>query len=160
MKEERQKGIVKAVCLSEKKGTAKINRKKGTFIENFGLECDAHAGNWHRQVSLLSYQRVEEFRLRGADVADGAFGENLLVDGFDFKEFPIGTRFTCKDVILEITQIGKKCHNECEIFHQVGDCIMPREGVFAIVIKGGEIQVGDEMYVEHGTFASGCDYSK
>lgn len=160
MKEKKQIGIVKAVCLSEKKGTAKINVNKGTFIEKFGLEHDAHAGNWHRQVSLLSYGRVEEFRSRGANVADGVFGENLLVDGFDFKEFPIGTRFVCNDVILEVTQIGKKCHNECEIFYQVGDCIMPREGVFAIVIHGGEIQVGDEMYVENGTSTSGCNHSE
>jgi molybdopterin adenylyltransferase len=147
MKEVRKKGIIKAVCISEKKGTAKINIEKATFIKDFGLEKDAHAGKWHRQVSLLSYERVEEFRARGADVADGAFGENLLVQGFDFKSYPVGTKFQCNNVILEITQIGKLCHSECEIFHQVGDCIMPREGVFAVVLQGGEIKVGDDMYV-------------
>lgn len=138
-------GKVVAVCISEKKGTAKKNIGECRLIENWGLEKDAHAGNWHRQVSLLSYEKVEEFRARGAKVADGAFGENLLVEGFDFKNFPVGTVFQCNEVVLEMTQIGKKCHSECEIFHQVGDCIMPREGVFARVIKGGTIRVGDEL---------------
>ncbi len=141
-------GIVKAVCISEKKGTAKKNIGECTFIENYGLEHDAHAGNWHRQVSLLSFEEVEKFRARGADVADGAFGENLLVEGYDFKTFPVGTVFTCNDVVLEITQIGKKCHSECEIFHMVGDCIMPREGVFARVLHGGTIKVGDELLIK------------
>ena len=138
-------GEVVAVCISEKKGTAKKNIGQCRFLENWGLQKDAHAGDWHRQVSLLSYERVEEFRKRGADVADGAFGENLLVKGFDFKTYPVGTIFRCNDVVLEITQIGKKCHSECEIFHQVGDCIMPREGVFARMLKGGVIKVGDEL---------------
>ncbi len=138
-------GTVKAVCISEKKGTAKQNIGECRLIENYGLERDAHAGNWHRQVSLLSYEEVEKFRARGARVEDGAFGENLLVEGFDFKTYPVGTRFGCGEVILEITQIGKQCHSECAIFHQVGDCIMPREGVFARVIRGGVIRVGDEM---------------
>lgn len=140
-------GVVKAVCISEKKGTAKKNVGECRFIEEWGLENDAHAGNWHRQVSLLSFDEVEKFRARGARVEDGAFGENLLVEGFDFKTFPVGTVFECNDVVLEMTQIGKKCHSECEIFHQVGDCIMPREGVFARVIHGGIIKVGDELHV-------------
>lgn len=140
-------GIVKAVCISEKKGTAKQNVGECLLIEDWGLERDAHAGKWHRQVSLLSFDEVEKFRARGANVADGAFGENLLVEGFDFKTFPVGTVFTCNDVVLEITQIGKKCHSECEIFHQVGDCIMPREGVFARVLHGGIIREGDELRV-------------
>ena len=141
-------GHIKAVCISEKKGTAKKNIKEARLIENFGLEKDAHGGNWHRQVSLLSYEAVEAFRARGAKVTDGAFGENLLVEGFDFKTFPVGTIFKCNDVVLELTQIGKKCHSECEIFHQVGDCIMPREGVFARVLHGGVIRVGDELIVK------------
>lgn len=140
-------GIVKAVCISEKKGTAKKNVGECRFIEDWGLEHDAHAGNWHRQVSLLSFDEVEKFRARGANVADGAFGENLLVEGFDFKTFPVGTVFECNDVVLELTQIGKQCHSECEIFHQVGDCIMPREGVFARVLHGGVIKAGDELRV-------------
>lgn len=140
-------GKVIAVCISEKKGTAKKNIGECRFIPDHGLENDAHAGNWHRQVSLLSYEKVEEFRARGAQVEDGAFGENLLVEGFDFKNLPIGTIFKCNDVVLEMTQIGKKCHSECEIFHQVGDCIMPREGVFAKVLNGGVIKVGDELEI-------------
>ena len=141
-------GIVKAVCISEKKGTQKKDIKEAVFIEDFGIEKDAHAGKWHRQVSLLSYDRVEEFRQRGANVDDGAFGENLLVEGMDFKTYPIVTIFKCNDVLLELTQVGKKCHSECEIFHQVGDCIMPREGVFTVVLHGGIIRVGDELTVE------------
>ncbi len=141
-------GIVKAVCISEEKGTAKKNIGKAMVIENHGMERDAHAGNWHRQVSLLSFEAVEAFRARGGKVEDGAFGENLLVEGFDFKSYPVGTIFTCGDVVLEITQIGKKCHAKCEIYHQVGDCIMPREGVFAKVLHGGMIQVGDELSCE------------
>lgn len=140
-------GIIKAVCISEKKGTQKINVKEAVFLEDYGIEKDAHAGKWHRQVSLLSFDRVEEFRARGAQVADGAFGENLLVEGMDFKTYPIGTIFQCNDVVLELTQIGKKCHSECEIFHQVGDCIMPREGVFTVVLHGGVIRSGDELRV-------------
>lgn len=140
-------GKVMAVCVSEKKGTAKQNVGEARLIENYGLEGDAHAGKWHRQVSLLSFDEVERFRQRGAQVADGAFGENLLVEGFDFKAYPVGTIFVCGDVVLEITQIGKKCHSECEIFHQVGDCIMPREGVFARVLQGGVIRVGDELCI-------------
>lgn len=138
-------GEVAAVCISEKKGTAKQNIGSCNFIEDWGLEKDAHAGNWHRQVSLLSWEEVEKFRARGADVADGAFGENLLVKGYDFKSYPVGSIFKCNDVVLEITQIGKKCHSECEIFHMVGDCIMPREGVFARVLHGGRIDVGDTL---------------
>ena len=116
-----------------------------SIYENYGLENDAHAGNWHRQVSLLSYEKIEEFKAKGAPVKDGAFGENLIVQGFDFKTLPVGTRLKCNDVILEITQIGKQCHNGCEIFKIMGDCIMTREGVFARVIKGGVISEGDEM---------------
>ncbi len=141
-------GTIKAVCISEKKGTAKRNVATSVVIENHGLENDAHAGNWHRQVSLLSYEAVEAFRARGAKVEDGAFGENLLVEGFDFKTYPVGTVFQCNDVVLEITQIGKQCHSECEIFHQVGDCIMPREGVFAKVLHGGTVCVGDELLLK------------
>ncbi len=141
-------GRIKAVCISEKKGTAKKNIKTARLIQNHGLENDAHAGNWHRQVSLLPYEAVTAFRKKGAQVEDGAFGENLLVEGFDFKAYPVGTIFTCNEVVLEITQIGKQCHSECEIFHQVGDCIMPREGVFARVLHGGTVSVGDELLLK------------
>lgn len=140
-------GKVIAVCTSPAKGTQKTNVGEALFIEDFGLEGDAHAGKWHRQVSLLSYDKIEEFRKRGAEVADGAFGENLVVEGFDFRTLPVGTRFCCNDVILEMTQIGKECHQGCEIFQKMGDCIMPREGVFAKVIKGGRIHTGDNMVI-------------
>lgn len=140
-------GNVIAVCVSEKKGTQKTNVQSAVFKENWGIENDAHAGDWHRQVSLLSHDRVEEFRARGAEVESGAFGENLVVAGFDFKTLPIGTKFKCNDVLLELTQVGKECHSHCVIYHTMGDCIMPREGVFTRVLRGGVISVGDELEI-------------
>lgn len=140
-------GTIKAVCTSPKKGTQKKNIGSCEIIENYGLKEDAHAGNWHRQVSLLSYEKIEEFKSRGAKVEDGAFGENLIVEGFDLKTLPIGTRFQCNDVILELTQIGKECHSGCEIYQLMGDCIMPREGVFTRVLHGGIIHTGDEITI-------------
>ncbi|HIS65639.1 MAG TPA: MOSC domain-containing protein [Candidatus Avoscillospira avistercoris] len=140
-------GNVIAVCISEKKGVQKKNVGSARFIEDWGIENDAHAGTWHRQVSLLSHDRVEEFRARGAVVEDGAFGENLVVSGFDFKNLPVGTKFRCNDVLLEMTQIGKQCHAHCEIYKVMGDCIMPREGVFARVLHGGTISVGDTLSI-------------
>lgn len=140
-------GKIMAVCISEKRGTQKKNIDKVRLIENFGLEGDAHGGNWHRQVSLLSYEKVRAFEEKGISVEDGAFGENLLVEGFDFKTLPVGTRFRCGETLLEMTQIGKECHSHCEIYQAVGDCIMPREGVFARVLHGGEIQIGDELEI-------------
>ena len=140
-------GKVLGVCISEKKGTQKKNIHEARFIEDWGIENDAHAGKWHRQVSLLSADRINEFRARGAEVADGAFGENLIVEGFDFKSLPVGTVFQCGDVVLEMTQIGKECHSHCEIYKVMGDCIMPREGVFTKVLHGGVIREGDEMTI-------------
>ena len=140
-------GKVMAVCISEKKGTQKRNVHEALFIEDFGLENDAHAGKWHRQVSLLSYERIQDFKKKGAPVEDGAFGENLIVSGIDFKNLPVGTRFQSGDVVLEMTQIGKECHNGCEIYKIMGDCIMPRDGVFAKVLCGGRIREGDELTV-------------
>lgn len=138
-------GIIKGICISEKKGTQKHTVPQAELKENFGIVNDAHAGNWHRQVSLLSFEKIEDFRAKGAEVDFGAFGENLIVDGFDFRNLPVGSRFACGDVILEMTQIGKECHSHCAIYHAMGDCIMPREGVFAKVVKGGVIKEGDEM---------------
>ena len=140
-------GIVKAVCISEKKGTQKQNVKTVQVLEDFGFEKDAHAGKWHRQVSLLSYEKIEEFRTKGAEVEFGAFGENLVVSGYDFKTLPIGTKFQCNDVVLELTQIGKECHHGCQIFQTMGDCIMPREGVFCKVLHGGTITEGDLFFI-------------
>lgn len=138
-------GTIRAVCISPAKGTQKKNIGSCEIIENHGLKGDAHAGNWHRQVSLLAYEKIEAFKQRGAEVEDGAFGENLVVEGFDLRTLPIGTRFICNDVILELTQIGKECHSGCEIYKRMGDCIMPREGVFTKVIHGGTISVGDTI---------------
>ena len=140
-------GKVMAVCISERKGTPKTNIHEAKVIEDFGMEKDAHAGKWHRQVSLLSYEKIEEFRVRGAEVEDGAFGENLIVSGIDFKALPIGTKFVCNDVVLELTQIGKQCHSGCAIYKVMGDCIMPREGVFTRVLHGGIIREGDELVI-------------
>lgn len=140
-------GKVIAVCTSPAKGTQKTDIGKGVFLEDYGIEGDAHAGKWHRQVSLLSYEKIEDFRARGAVVEDGAFGENLVVKGIDFKTLPIGTKFQCNEVILELTQIGKECHHGCEIFQKMGECIMPREGVFTKVIHGGTIEVGDDLVI-------------
>lgn len=143
----KQTGTVMAVCTSPEKGTQKQNVSRALLIEDYGIEGDAHAGKWHRQVSLLSYEKIEAFRQRGAEIAFGAFGENLVVSGIDFRTLPVGTRFQCGEVTLELTQIGKECHHGCEIFQKMGDCIMPREGVFAKVLHGGRIAVGDELKV-------------
>lgn len=140
-------GKIMAICISPKRGTQKNRVEAAKLIEQFGIECDAHGGNWHRQVSLLSYETIEEFKKRGADVSDGAFGENIVVQGIDLIHLPIGTRLACKEVLLEVTQIGKECHSHCEIYHKMGECIMPSNGIFAKVIHGGEINVGDELCI-------------
>lgn len=140
-------GKVLAVCISEQRGTQKHNVGSARFLEDWGIQGDAHGGKWHRQVSLLSHEQVEAFRARGAQVGHGAFGENLVVEGFDFKTFPLGTKFRCGDVVLELTQVGKECHSHCEIYQVMGECIMPREGVFTRVLRGGIVSVGDEMTV-------------
>jgi TatD DNase family protein len=141
-------GKIMAVNISEKKGTQKINVHTAKVLEDFGIEKDAHAGKWHRQVSLLSYEKIEEFKAKGAPVEDGAFGENLIVQGIDLKHLPIGTHLRCNEVVLEVTQIGKQCHSGCEIYKIMGDCIMPREGIFTKVLHGGVLAEGDEITVE------------
>lgn len=140
-------GIIQAICVSEQKGTQKRPVPSALLRADWGIEGDAHAGKWHRQVSLLSAEKIDAFRSKGAQVAPGAFGENLVVEGFDFKALPIGTRFQCGDVVLELTQIGKQCHAHCEIYQVMGDCIMPREGVFARVLRGGTISAGDQLTI-------------
>ncbi|MBQ9272950.1 MAG: MOSC domain-containing protein, partial [Mogibacterium sp.] len=115
------------------------------LVPDWGIEGDAHAGKWHRQVSLLSVEKIEEFKARGASVENGAFGENIIIEGFDLKGLPVGTRFRIGDALLELTQIGKECHTHCTIYHQVGDCIMPREGVFTVVLEGGIVKAGDTV---------------
>ena len=140
-------GKLIAVCISEKKGTVKKNIGTCRIIADHGLEHDAHAGSG-RQVSLLSAEQVDAFRERAkgaVELPPGIFGENLLVEGYDFKSYPVGTRFRIKEVLLELTQIGKQCHTGCEIMQRTGECIMPREGVFAKVLTGGVVSVGNEV---------------
>ena len=115
-------GVVKAVCTSEKKGVEKHSVPEGHFLKDFGIEGDAHAGKWHRQVSLLSYDKVKEFNERGAQVEDGAFGENLVVEGIDFRSLPVGMMIYIGDVVLRMTQIGKECHSHCAIYKRMGEC--------------------------------------
>lgn len=140
-------GKIMAVCTSENKGTQKKRTAEGHFIKEYGIEGDAHAGKWHRQVSLLSYETIEAFKARGAEVLDGAFGENVIVSGIDLIHLPVGTRLRCGDILLEVTQIGKECHSHCEIFKKMGECIMPSNGIFTRVLHGGRMKEGDEITV-------------
>lgn len=137
-------GKILAICQSEKRGTPKTDVGKSRLVVGWGLQNDAHGGDWHRQVSLLSGDKVAAFRKK-LWVDYGAFGENLVVEGFDFRNMPVGSRFVVGSAVLEMTQIGKECHNDCVIKQKTGDCIMPREGVFARVLVDGDIAVGDEM---------------
>ena len=144
-------GKVIAICTSPARGTQKHQVPAARFTVEWGIEGDAHGGNWHRQVSLLSADKIAAFNARGANVQPGAFGENLVVEGFDFRALPVGTLLRCGDVLLEMTQIGKECHSHCEIFKRMGECIMPTQGVFARVLEPGEIRVGDEMEIQPRT---------
>jgi MOSC domain-containing protein YiiM len=139
-----------AVCRSDKKGIKKVDIKKGTLKEGFGLVGDAHAdAGWHRQISLLAIESIEKMRQLGYDVKPGDFAENITCQGIELPTLPIGTRLNVgQDVVLEISQIGKECHAGCAIFKQTGKCIMPKEGVFAKVIKGGAVVTGDNIQVQ------------
>ena len=135
-----------AVCISPRKGMRKVDIGSARAIEEFGLEGDAHAGKWHRQVSLLSVSSIDKMRAKGLSVGPGDFAENITVEGLDFLSCPLGTRFTVgPSVILELTQIGKKCHAGCAIMKLAGDCVMPKEGIFARVICGGVVNRGDKV---------------
>lgn len=140
---------IKAVCLSEKKGTTKKVIKKGELIENFGLKGDAHAGKWHRQLSLLDESSIDKMRGQGYDLNFGDFAENITTEGLvNLFQLPVGKKLRINgEILLEITQIGKKCHHDCEIMQTIGDCVMPREGIFAKVLKGGEIKAGDKIEI-------------
>ena len=138
-------GEIKAICISERRGTQKKEIPEAQILEDWGIEGDAHGGKWHRQISLLAVEKIEEFRARGAEIDYGAFGENLIVEGYDLRTLPVGTRFRIGEVLLELTQIGKECHSHCEIYKKMGDCIMPREGVFTEVLHCGHIQKGDQI---------------
>ena len=141
-------GTVKAVCTSSVKGIQKSEVDSVKLCADWGIEDDAHAGSWHRQVSLLPYEKIEDFKARGADVSNGSFGENIIVEGFDLKTLPVGTRLRLGDSLLELSQIGKQCHALCAIYHKMGDCIMPREGVFCKVLEGGIVKAGDVASIE------------
>ncbi len=141
-------GKIQAICISPVRGVQKQAVPSVELTPEWGIVGDAHGGNWHRQVSLLSFDKIQAFKERGAEIDFGAFGENLVVSGFDFRALPVGTLLRCGEVLLEMTQIGKECHTHCEIYKVMGDCIMPREGVFARVLEGGTIQTGDEMVLE------------
>lgn len=137
--------VLRGICVSERKGTQKTEVPEAALIADWGIEGDAHAGKWHRQISLLGLEQIEAFRAKGADVAFGAFGENLIVDGLQPRLLPVGTQLRVGPALLEITQIGKQCHTRCQIFETMGECIMPREGVFARVLRGGTVRVGDAV---------------
>lgn len=138
-----------SIAISKRKGTRKVRVEEAFLIEDYGLEGDAHAGPWHRQVSFLAAEGIERTRSQGLDVTFGDFAENIATSGIDWQKVPVGTRVKLGDsALVEITQIGKECHNRCAIYYLAGDCIMPREGIFARVLKGGKIRCGDIVRIE------------
>ncbi len=141
-------GYVVAVCTSPKKGMRKKNIGTGRLVADHGLEGDAHAGPWHRQVSMLALESVQKMRDAGLDVNPGDFAENITTVGLDLVSLSPGTKISIgKEALGEVTQIGKECHTRCAIYHQAGDCVMPREGIFIRVLRGGTVKVGDEVRV-------------
>ena len=141
-------GKIIAISISEKKGQKKHNIESANLIVDHGMEGDAHAGNWHRQISLLGIASIEHMREKGADVKPGDFAENITVEGIVLYDLPVGTKLQLgPEVLLEVTQIGKECHQGCEIMKQVGSCIMPTQGIFGKVLKNGTINVGDDVSI-------------
>jgi MOSC domain-containing protein YiiM len=140
-------GTIVAVCTSKRKGERKQNVGTSTVLAGLGLEGDAHAGFQHRQISLLALESIEKMQRLGLDVHPGDFAENLTVSGLDLVGLPVGTILQVSDVLLKVSQIGKECHTRCAIYYQAGDCVMPKEGIFAIVLTGGTISVGDSLVV-------------
>jgi len=141
-------GTIQAICISRKKGIVKQPVSDAVLKENWGIEGDAHAGDWHRQVSLLAGESIDRVKELMPSLKDGAFAENIVTRGVDLRTLQIGDRVRLGDVVLEITQIGKECHQACAIKQQTGDCIMPREGLFAKVVTGGRIAPGTTVTVE------------
>ena len=142
------KAEVAEVSISKKKGTRKENIAEGLLVENYGFKDDAHAGDWHRQVSLLAMESIDKIRAKGLDVGPGDFAENITTTGIELVSLPIGTRLKIgDDALMEVTQIGKECHTRCAIYQQAGDCVMPREGIFAKVLKGGTVKKSDPIVV-------------
>jgi MOSC domain-containing protein YiiM len=148
---------IESIAISKKKGTRKTQVQETELIADHGLDGDAHAGPWHRQVSFLSSESIKNARERGLDVTFGDFAENIATSGIDWQKIPIGTRLKMGDkAIVEITQIGKECHNKCAIYYMAGDCIMPREGIFARVLHGGKITCGDLItFVDQSSVGGG-----
>ena len=141
---------VLSINISEKKGTRKTKINPGVLIEDFGFEGDAHAGKWHRQVSLLAKESIEKSKGLPSDgLCHGVFAENITTEGIELYTIPVGTKLKVGECIIEISQIGKECHEGCAIQKLVGKCVMPREGVFAKVIKGGKVYEGDDIQVIH-----------
>ncbi len=140
-------GKVVALSVSKKKGIPKTNVDSVNLIEEWGIEGDIHAGNWHRQISFLALESIEKMRQKGLNVRPGAFAENITTEFVDIPNLHVGDRVIIGNTELQITQIGKECHTRCAICYKAGDCVMPREGIFARVLKGGNIKVGDELSV-------------
>jgi MOSC domain-containing protein YiiM len=138
-------GLIVAVSVSKAKGEKKTPSDSVHLRENYGIIGDAHAGDWHRQVSLLALESIKKMQDMGLKVGPGDFAENITTEGMDLVNLPIGTRLTIGPVVLEISQIGKVCHTRCAIYYQAGDCVMPKEGVFATVVSGGVIRPQDEI---------------
>ncbi|MCS7178331.1 MAG: MOSC domain-containing protein [Anaerolineae bacterium] len=141
------RGTVVAVCISQRKGTSKQNVGRALLRSDWGVEGDAHAGPGHRQVSLLAWESIQRMRVQGLDVREGSFAENITTRGIELHTLPVGTRMRIGKALVEVTQIGKLCHTRCAVFRAVGDCVMPREGIFVRVLQGGEVAVGDEIEV-------------
>ncbi len=140
-------GKIIAVCTSPNKGMRKKNVGSARLLVDLGLEGDAHAGFAHRQVSLLALESIDKMRQVGLDVNPGDFAENITTEGLELPKLPVGTRLKIGDSILEVSQIGKECHQRCAIYYQAGDCVMPKEGIFATVVSGDTVNVGDVIEV-------------
>ncbi|MHC4337250.1 MAG: MOSC domain-containing protein [Planctomycetota bacterium] len=138
------KGRIKAISVSRQQGTKKFNVPLAQLKADFGIVGDAHSGNWHRQVSLLAIESIGKMVASGAKVSPGDFAENITTEGIDLQSLKVGSGLRLgNEAEVEVTQFGKECHSRCEIFEQVGDCVMPREGVFAKVTKSGSVKAGD-----------------
>lgn len=138
-------GKIQAISVSEKKGVIKENVPSAFLEDDFGIKGDAHAGKWHRQVSLLALESVKKMQEKGLDVKSGDFAENITTEGIDLLSFPVGNRIKINNVEIIISQIGKICHHKCAVYYHAGECVMPKEGIFGVVRGSGEIKVGDEV---------------